>query len=174
MRLTLRTTHAPFLRAATLAAVSALLLVPATLAHAAAASPVPCSSVVHEAVLPAWARGGFSDPRPVMPHALGRSGYIVAILWADRNPLVSPPLATRNNKILWVARLPWGGRLTNLWIRAQRMVGARSIGRPVSRIIRGGPGPSIVNLPAPGCWRLALRWSGRSDSIDLRYAQNRS
>jgi hypothetical protein len=173
MRLTLGTTHAPILRASALAAVSALLLVPATIAQASSASPLPCSSAVHKAVLPAWARGGFSDPRPVMPQALGRSGNIVAILWADRDPLVSPPLAKRNNKILWVARLPWGG-LTNLWIRAQRMVGAQRVGRPVSRVIRGGPGPSIVNLPAPGCWRLALRWSGRSDSVDLRYSLNRS
>lgn len=107
-----------------------------------------------------------------MPRALGRSRNIVAILWADRDPLVSPPLADRNNKILWVARLPWVS--ANLWIRAQRMVGTRSVGRPVSRVLRGGPGPSIVDLPAPGCWRLALRWSGRSDSVDLRYAAKRS
>jgi hypothetical protein len=104
-----------------------------------------------------------------MPQALGRSGNIVAILWADRDPLVSPPYANRNNKILWVARLPWGH--ATLWIRAQRMVGARTVGQPVSRVVKGGPGPSIVNLPESGCWRLGLRWSGRSDSLDLRYAE---
>jgi len=149
-------------------ACAALVLIPGGIAQAAPAKPAACSSSLRKAVLPVWARGGFSDHRPVMPHALGRSGNIVAILWADRNPLVSPPLADRNNKILWVARLPWG--YANLWIRAQRMVGTRNVGRPVSRVLQGGPGPSIVNLPAPGCWRLALRWSGRSDSVDLRYA----
>jgi hypothetical protein len=171
MSLTIRTTRAPFRRAATLAACSALVLVPAAIAQASAAKPAACTPAVHKAVLPAWARGGFSDPKPVMPQALGRSGNIVAILWADHNPLVSPPAADRNNKILWVARLPWG--YSNLWIQAQRMVGTRSVGRPVSRVLQGGPGPSIVNLPAPGCWRLALHWSGRSDSVDLRYAANR-
>jgi hypothetical protein len=164
MRLTLGKTF--------LAACAAFVLISVAIAQAAPAKPAACSSSVRKAVLPVWARGGFSDPRPVMPRALGRSGNIVAILWADRNPLVSPPVADRNNKILWVARLPWG--YANLWIRAQRMVGTRNVGRPVSRVLQGGPGPSIVDLPAPGCWRLALHWSGRSDSVDLQYAANRS
>jgi len=30
----------------------------------------------------------------------------------------------------------------------------------VNRLVRGGPGPSIINLPTAGCWRLALRWAG--------------
>jgi hypothetical protein len=166
MRLTLRTTRA--LRAAALAACSALFLASAAIAQAAPAKPAACSSSVRKAMLPEWARGGFSGPEPVMPQALGRSGNIVAILWADRDPLASPPRADRNNKILWVARLPFG--YSKLWIRAQRMEGTRNVGRPVSRVLQGGPGPSIVDLPAPGCWRLALHWSGRSDSVDLRYA----
>jgi len=33
----------------------------------------------------------------------------------------------------------------------------------------GGPGPSIVDVPAPGCWRLTLSWSARRDSLDLQY-----
>ena len=40
------------------------------------------------------------------------------------------------------------------------------------RTVAGGPGPSIINLPASGCWRLTLRWSGRADSLDLAYAAN--
>ena len=44
------------------------------------------------------------------------------------------------------------------------------MGKPVSRTVAGGPGPSIIDLPAAGCWRMALTWSGHSDSIDLRYA----
>jgi hypothetical protein len=172
MRLILRTTPARFLRTCALAACSASFLVSSPLAQAAQEKPAACSSSVRKAVLPVWARGGFSERKPVMPWTLGRSGNIAAILWADRDPLVSPPLADRNNKILWVARLPWG--YSNLWIHAQRMVGTRSVGRPVTRVLQGGPGPSIVDLPAPGCWRLALRWSGRSDSIDLRYAAGRA
>ena len=59
--------------------------------------------------------------------------------------------------------------LSDLRIRAQRMQGAQPIGPVVIRTVIGGPGPSIIDLPAPGCWRLALRWSGRTDTLDLRY-----
>jgi hypothetical protein len=81
-------------------------------------------------------------------------------------PLLSPPPRDHNNKILWVARRANG---TALRIRAQRMVGSDRIGAPVSRTIAGGPGPSIVNLPAPGCWRFTLRWASQTDTLDLRY-----
>jgi hypothetical protein len=29
--------------------------------------------------------------------------------------------------------------------------------------------PSIINLPAPGCWTLHLSWSGHTDQLKLRY-----
>jgi hypothetical protein len=32
-------------------------------------------------------------------------GDIVAILWADHNPLHAPPLPNVRNKILWVSRV---------------------------------------------------------------------
>ena len=99
-----------------------------------------------------------------MPHELGRSGRIVAIVFGY--PLLSPPSRQRSNKILWVARQANG---TALWVRAQRMAGSSRAGAPVSRVIAGGPGPSIVDLPAPGCWRLTLRWAGQTDTLDLRY-----
>jgi hypothetical protein len=38
----------------------------------------------------------------------------------------------------------------------------------LSREVAGGPGPSIVDLPA-GCWHLTLTWSGHTDALDLRY-----
>lgn len=63
--------------------------------------------------------------------------------------------------------------LSDLRISAQRMKGSHRVGRPVVRVVRGGPGPSYVNLPAPGCWRLTLRWSGRSDQLDLDYVARR-
>ena len=58
---------------------------------------------------------------------------------------------------------------SNLRIAAQRMQGTTPVGAPVSRAVMGGPGPSIINLPNSGCWRLTLRWSGRVDSLDLDY-----
>lgn len=124
-----------------------------------------CRPRVLDGVLPAWARTGFSQPRPRMPYAMGQSGRIVAILWAR---LDSPPAADHTNKILWVSHVPTqlGG---NLAIEAQRMVTTTRLGAPVRRSVTGGPGPSIINLPAPGCWRLTLRWSGWTDHIDLQY-----
>ena len=147
-----------------LATAVALLVAPAAAPQRAATSP--CHAAVRTGVLPAWARAGFSSPRPRMPHVLGRSGKIVAILFGY--PLRSPAGAERNNKILWVSRtLP--GTPAALWIKAQRMDGAAGVGPAVERVLRGGPGPSIVDMPAPGCWRLRLSWSGRRDTLDLAY-----
>ena len=156
----------------------ARVLIVAVLGAAALASPVEgassgrCHSAVRHGVLPTWARAGFSDPRPRMPHVIGRSGDIAAILFGY--PLLSPPAESRANKILWVSRIPLK-RGSDLRIRAQRMRGAKPVGRHVVRVIRGGPGPSYVNLPAHGCWRLSLRWSGHSDELDLAFlARERS
>ena len=128
-------------------------------------APLVCRPQVRDGVLPAWARGGFSSPRPRMPYALGVSGRIVAIIWG---PLDSPPAPDVNNKILWVSRVSSSpGR--GLSIEAQRMVGSKRLGAPVNRTVAGGPGPSIINLPSPGCWRFTLHWSGWTDHIDIRY-----
>src|SRR4051794_20172065 len=149
-------------------ATTLLATAPTTVAREAApAQPAACHSAVQRGVLPVWARTGFSEPRPRMPHVVGRAGRIAALEFGD--PLRSPPSEHRSNKILWVSRRPWTG-YRNLAIHAQRMQGTHPIGQPVSRLVRGGPGPSIVDLPAAGCWRLVLRWAGRSDSLDLRYA----
>jgi hypothetical protein len=151
------------------AALSALVL-----AGCGSSGPPPshvsaCASHVKSAVLPQWARGGFSDPKPRMPYELGRAGNIAALVWGF--PLLSPPPRTHSNKILWVSRVATRPG-SNLRIAAQRMQGTHPVGAPVSRTVAGGPGPSIINLPASGCWRLTLRWSGRLDSVDLDYAAN--
>jgi hypothetical protein len=126
----------------------------------------PCQAIVDRGVLPVWARTGFSEARPRVPHVLGRSGGIVAILFAE--PLYAPPAPKRNNKILWVARTPLTTR-SNLRISAQQMTGRRRVGKPVGRVVEGGPGPSIIDVPSPGCWRFTLRWAHRSDVLDLVY-----
>lgn len=145
--------------------ISAFLLGDSMNAGAESRAVAPCHADVRTGVLPTWARAGFSGPKPRIPHTLGRNGELVAVLFGY--PLHAPPLPNRNNKILWVSRRPGSG--TALWISAQRMKGARIVGDPISRIVRGGPGPSLVNLPAPGCWRLTLSWWGRRDSLDLKY-----
>ena len=49
--------------------------------------------------------------------------------------------------------------------------GDKPVGKHVVRVIVGGPGPSYVNLPTHGCWRLSLQWSGRSDELDLDFVR---
>ncbi|HXW80456.1 MAG TPA: hypothetical protein VEJ84_13210 [Acidimicrobiales bacterium] len=131
----------------------------------AKAAATPCRPRVADGVIPSWARAGFSSPRPAMHYELGARGRIVALLWAY--PLLSPPPKTHNNKILWVSEVPPGA--SPLVITAQRMVGALPTGPPVERQVVGGPGPSIINLPTAGCWRLDLQWSGHTDEMDLDY-----
>jgi hypothetical protein len=116
-------------------------------------------------VLPTWARTGFSDPRPKAPHVLGHDGRIVAILFGG---LWAPPKKDEGNKILWVAKDPVKP-LSDLRISARRIVGGRASGRTVHRTVTGGPGPSGIDLPRAGCWRMTLKWSGRTDRLELRY-----
>ena len=99
-----------------------------------------------------------------MPHVMGEAGNIVAILWAPRDALHSPPLHKRNNKILWVSKIPLTGP-DPLVIKAT-LAGST---RTAAVSVPGGPGPSIINLPAPGCWTLHLSWSGHTDELKLRY-----
>jgi hypothetical protein len=98
-----------------------------------------------------------------MPFALGGAGRIVAIPFGSLNS----PLAEHNNKILWVSHVPVHDG-ANLRIQAQRMSGATPLA-PVNRTVIGGPGPSIIDVPSQGCWRFTLRWSGWTDTVDLRY-----
>jgi hypothetical protein len=160
---------AALLAAAGLASLAALGPAAGAVASTPSSSTV-CQAHVTVGVLPVWTRAGFSSPRPRMAYSLGRAGKIAALLWA--NPLLSPPSTNYNNKILWVSREPQVPG-SDLQISAQRMNGSRTLGAPVARRVIGGPGPSIINLPAAGCWRLRLRWSGRTDTIDLRYVANR-
>jgi hypothetical protein len=132
----------------------------------AAGAADPCRSMVRQDVLPPWMRAGFSEGRPRAPHVVGRAGRIGGVVFGW--PLASPPGALRRNKVLWVPRRETSSS-TALWIRMQRMEGRAAVGSPVSRVVAGGPGPSIVNAPSPGCWRLTLSWAERRDTLDLVY-----
>ncbi|MFG2071190.1 hypothetical protein [Nonomuraea maritima] len=113
--------------------------------------------------LPTWARTGFRPPETPMPYVLGDQGDIAAVVFGD--PLLSPPGKDYSNKILWVSRVSQDG--DPLRIEA-RLDGS---GEPVMREVRGGPGPSGVDLPQAGCWHLTLRWSGHVDTLRLRYVK---
>lgn len=116
--------------------------------------------------LPVWARSGFVPPDQAMPHVMGAAGNIVAILWVTRDALHAPPLPDQNNKILWVSRIPIApAAWTPLVIKAT-LAGST---RTATVSVPGGPGPSIIDLPASGCWTLHLSWSGHTDELKLRY-----
>ena len=143
-------------------------------ARASAAQPNPtqagadasngCAGQPPVSPLPVWARNGFSPPDQAMPHVMGEAGNIVAILWADRDALHSPSLQARSNKILWVSKIPLAAP-DPLVIIATLAGGTRTVAVSVP----GGPGPSIIDLPAPGCWTFHLSWSGHTDELKLRY-----
>jgi hypothetical protein len=115
---------------------------------------------VDRAVLPSWARTGFSAPEPKVPHVVGDDERIAAILLGD--PLSSPRDRERANKVLWVARDP-------LTEPSDLRIRARQGDATVERVVSGGPGPSTIDLPRPGCWDLELRWAGQTDRLHLAY-----
>jgi hypothetical protein len=143
------------------ATVSALLLTGCGVEPAPPPEP-PCAPDVRTGPLPEWARAGFSGDGSGVPHVPGRENAILAVVFGA--PLSAPPAEGRNNKILWVSRLPVTPG-DPLRITARQDGTARTADREVA----GGPGPSIIDLPAAGCWRLTLSWSGHTDTLDLAY-----
>ena len=84
-----------------------------------------------------------------------------------RIPTPSATFDGPKQQILWVSRqVTIADRLD---ISAQQMDGAMAVGDPVKQSVAGGPGPSIVDLPAAGCWRFTVTWADRTDSLDLEY-----
>ena len=110
--------------------------------------------------LPVWARTGFTPSDQPVAHLVSVEGHIVAVPFGW--PLRSRQPKDRSNKVLWVADRDEGGPMT---IDARR----ESDAEPLHRELPEGPGPSIVDLPAQGCWRLDLAWPGGRDRIYLAY-----
>jgi hypothetical protein len=126
------------------------------------ATATDCASAVSTGALPTWARAGFSDDGSGVPHVLGRDGTIVAVLFGGT--LSAPPAPEVSNKILWIPRsAAAAGDPLRIIARLDGTTEA------VSREIAGGPGPSIIDLPRPGCWHLSLAWSGNTEAMDLTY-----
>jgi len=163
-----RTITATVLAAAPVLAATGLWVLPNGPFHSkggtgdvAVTSEPPCQSVVTRAVLPEWARTGFSDAKPVMPFVRSASGKVVAILFTG--DLASPPRKDVANKVLWVWQQP-PADVTSIHASAR----LNGTGPVVTAGLPTPAGPSYVDLPSPGCWRLTLTWPGGSDSIDLR------
>jgi hypothetical protein len=141
-------------------------------ANVTAAQPAAgsaCASAVVYGSLPTWARSGFNPPSLAMPYVLGARGDIVAVLWAQHDPLVTPTPPNRANKILWVSKLPVSVG-SSLKITARQLIGGTAVGAVQRRTVLGGPGPSAIDMPTAGCWQFTLRWSGHVDTLNLAYA----
>ena len=94
-------------------------------------------------------------------------GDVVAALFVD--PLRAAPRDDgMNNKILFIVGKPRNGQ--PLTITATPAGGGAAV--TTSTEPNSAPGqiyPSIVDVPAAGCWHLVLTWDGNTDSMDLRY-----
>jgi hypothetical protein len=144
---------------------------PAETPPASTPSPPPaaCPAVVRTDVLPQWAWTGFSNPRAGgVPYVMGEKGNILAVLFGQ--PLSSPEAKDHANKILWVSRqdqVP----AAPLVVTGTASHSLQPV--PVVVTIPGGPGPSYLDLPFPGCWHLDLSWDNgkQRDSMDLVYVK---
>src|SRR6516162_11711971 len=121
----------------------------------ASAGPVTAAGCLARRIngpLPVWARGGFHPPGMSIGHVMGVRDDIVAILWGGpKTSLYAPPRKDQNNKILWVARRPLPVMSPSPMTIRATLTGTHLVAR---RVLPTGPGPSLVNLPAPGCWTL--------------------
>jgi hypothetical protein len=137
----------------------------ATTSSTTSAAPAAgCRTSYPSKRLPRWATAGFSGPNPSVPYVLGDKGDMAAIVWVSHHPFAAPPVTGKNNKILWVARV--GAVDGPLQIRAT----LEGTGQTVTRTVDPAPGPSIVDLPLPGCWSFDLTWGSHHDHLRLRYA----
>jgi hypothetical protein len=140
-------------------------------ASAVAAGPVPsqtsggCGTTpVRSGGLPAWAAP--AGP-PDLPSVVSHEGNLVGVVFG--HPLVSPAAeAGRQNKILWIVREPRNGSDLVLTLRPEGGGGAVTTSEPAG----SSPGeiyPSIVDVPAPGCWDVVAEWNGHRATLELSY-----
>ena len=119
-----------------------------------------CSFKLTKGDLPVWAREGFSPPFNATPFVTSQRGDLIGVVFGY--PLKSPRVKPNdgNNKILWLSREHAG----------QMEVHAQLVGS--SQVVDVGfvdVGPSIIDVPKPGCWHLTLHGLGWTDTIDLVY-----
>jgi hypothetical protein len=124
-------------------------------AEPAASSSYNCPAALTSRTLPDWARTGFSDPEPEAIYVMGAKREILGVVFG--NPLMYPPADDHQNKVLWVARSDSG----------PMNIEARLVPNTAPVVIESGTGPSILDLPAAGCWHLDLSWGGHTDSLNL-------
>ena len=117
---------------------------------------------------PRWA--ATANP-PRIPYALAARGQAAGFLFG--NPLRAGNSINPGNKILWVVASPRDGKQLRL---TGHPLGATAPVVSSTWPANSEPGeiyPSIINVPAPGCWQFSLSWNGYTDTVDLRYVRHR-
>lgn len=123
--------------------------------------------------LPSWTAPAMAqskgDPFSGWAHALSQRRDVAAVIFGY--PLqAGTPGPGRQNKVLWIMRLPRNG--FPLHLVARPLHASHPVVRE-SYPADSSPGeiyPSYVNVPSAGCWRITLRWAGHTDTIALRYS----
>jgi hypothetical protein len=135
---------------------------------AAATAPSRCvPAAIHHGAPPRWTAAAWADSSPDfrVPYALASGDAAAAFFFASRLRAGHPE--NPSNKVLWVVRLPRNGHPLQITAR---------LGRDPSRVVHSlwsagsSPGeiyPSAVDLPAPGCWHLALAWGAHRAGVDV-------
>ena len=128
------------------------------------AASLSCDGAVRNGSLPVWARGGFDPPDQPVQYVIGQKGSIVGVVFGY--PLKAGVRTDgAGNKILWVGRTTDNSAATDLEITAD----LNGTSTQVQRSVAGGPGPSLIDLPKPGCWTLDLSWGGGRDRMAVPY-----
>jgi hypothetical protein len=130
-----------------------------------------CAAAIEVGPLPAWARVGFDPSGQKVRQVHGSRGRILGVVFAD--PLRAPAKRGYGNKILWlVAPGAPTARPAEPATSGDLRIDASLIGSAlaVRRIVPGGPGPSLVDMPRAGCWRFDLSWDGHQDTVVLPYS----
>jgi hypothetical protein len=115
---------------------------------------------VHVGPIPTWANVGFSGSGTGLPWAAGTPSTAIAILFATELVALGQRPDGSSNKILWATETS----TYQLRIVAHRADGTGSpvaINEPTTN---GNQVPSIVDLPAAGCWTFHLTWGAAGSS----------
>ncbi len=103
---------------------------------------------------------------PDLAYAAGSAQQIVAIPFVT---LRAPSGDGTVNKVLWVSRVARGGAALRI---TAHPTGAAAPVVMLELPPNAGPGevyPSIVDVPAPGCWSFEFRWGPNVDTVVLAF-----
>ncbi|GAA4235258.1 hypothetical protein FHR32_006719 [Streptosporangium album] len=98
---------------------------------------------------------------------MGTGGDVVGYLFV--RPLHAGKPADASNKILWYVRLPREGKDLVMTGHPKGASGPVVRHRFPADSSPGEIYPSIVDVPAPGCWTFDLAWGEHRDTVDLKY-----